>query len=154
MLTPSIIHTVTSYRTPSRAPPPSTRSLHATPGDPLHDHLACFEVPEGALRQARALVPVQARARLGYALIEAHVRELRDHLRLVRVGVSVGTVSNRIVRVWKSIGKRVEIEAMGMRRTSLNIALRFSSSRKDAICGSMPCWGAMSNRNPRVTRSD
>ena len=50
--------------------------------------------------------------------------------------------------------KRVEIEAMGMRRTSLNIALRFSSSRKDAICGSMPCWGAMSNRNPRVTRSD
>ena len=88
--------TTETAETNKTANEPST----ATPGDPLHDHLACFEVPEGALRQARALVPVQARARLGHALVEAHVRELRDHLRLVRVGVSVGTVSNRIVRVW------------------------------------------------------
>ena len=47
-----------------------------------------------------------------------------------------------------------EIEGGEGRHTSLNIALRFSSSRNAAICGSMLCWGAISNCNPGDMRSE
>ena len=54
----------------------------------------------------------------------------------------------------KSQRRPGEIEGGEGRHTSLNIALRFSSSRNVAICGSMPCWGAISNCNPGDMRSE
>ena len=54
----------------------------------------------------------------------------------------------------KSQRRPGEIEGGEGRHTSLNIALRFSSSRNVAICGSMPCWGPISNCNPGDMRSE
>ena len=78
-------------------------------------------------------------------------RQLRDHLRLDQVGEGQPSGGGYQGLANPSLS---EIEGGEGRHTSLNIALRFSSSRNVAICGSMLCWGAISNCNPGDMRSE